>query len=126
MPQPLGEYARWACQQLQQSKLTISGTMRRHQLKLADRQCRIAFDSQRIQSLIVILATSLYAARQQDEVVRQAAVLVCDDLRRQLAFEPPTDRDFRRATQLGATIAEGGFKSIAGVEPDSIMLSYDG
>lgn len=125
MPRQLADYARWACRQLQESKLTISSTMRRHQLKLADRQCRIAFDSSRIQSLIIILATSLYAARQNDELTQQAAIVICDDLRRQLAYEPPTDKDFRRMTKLGAAIVDGGFKSIAGVEPDSILMSYD-
>ncbi len=125
MPKELAAYASWACQQLQESKLDISGAMRRHQLKLADRQCRIAFDSARVQSLIIILATSLYAARQKDEVIRQAAVVICDDLKRLINFERPSDADFRRTTKLGAAIADGGFRSISDVEVDSIMMSYD-
>ena len=35
--------------------------MTKHQLKLADRQCRMAELSQRVQDLVVILATSLWA-----------------------------------------------------------------
>ena len=125
MPGGLQRYARWACQQLQNSKLQISANMRKHQLKLADRQCRIAADSHRIQSLIVMLATSLYATRSQDQVVQHAAEVMCRDLQREITGEHPSDRDFRHCTSLGAAIADGAFKSIAGVEPDSIMMRYE-
>ena len=42
----------------------ISATMRKHQLKLADRQCRMSELSLRCQDLITILCASLYGARQ--------------------------------------------------------------
>ena len=41
-----------------------STVMRKHQLSLADRQCRMSELSQRLQDLVVILATSLWAGRQ--------------------------------------------------------------
>jgi len=124
MPPPHREHAEFAAVHLQKSAMDISRTMRKHQLKLADRQCRMADLSSRVQKMIVMLCTSLYAARQQDEVVRTAADVICGDLRRELTGERPTDRDLRTVTSLGDQIAEGGFKSIAGLEPDEILMRY--
>ena len=53
MPGNLRGHAEWAADKLQESAMEISGTMRKHQLKLADRQCRMSELSSRIQSLIV-------------------------------------------------------------------------
>ncbi|HMT80432.1 MAG TPA: DNA mismatch repair endonuclease MutL, partial [Azonexus sp.] len=61
MPGKLREHAEWAAEQLQRTPLEISGTMQKHQLKLADRQCRMSELSARIQSLVIVLCTSLYA-----------------------------------------------------------------
>ena len=125
MPHKLAEHAARAANWLQRQPLEISGAMRKHQLKLADRQCRMSELSSRVQKQVVMLCTSLYAARQEDEVVRDAAELLCRDLTRELTGERPTDRDFRSATRLGQTIAEGGFKSLADFEPDQILMPYD-
>ena len=125
MPRALQQHAEFAAAGLQNSPLEISGTMRKHQLKLADRQCRMSELSSRIQKLVVMLCTSLYAARQEDEVVRSAAEVVCDDFTRELTGRRPTDRELRRVTALGAAIADGGFKSIAGLKPDEILMSYE-
>ena len=124
MPAALREHAEWAAAKLQRSRLEISGTMRKHQLKLADRQCRMAELSGRLQSLIVILATSLFAARQQDEVVQLAADVMCQDLRRKLTGARPTDREFRKVTRLGESIVDGGFTSLKGLKPDEILMPY--
>ena len=125
MPGPLREHAAYAAEQLNHSPLEISGTMRKHQLKLADRQCRMSELSARIQKLIVILCTSLYAARQADEVIQVAADVLCQDLTRQLTGQRPSDRYFRSATQLGEMIVDGGFQSIAGLSPDEILMPYE-
>ena len=107
------------------SRLEISAVMRKHQLRLADRQCRMAELSQRLQDLVVILATSLWAGRQSDELVRSAADVLCRDLTRGLTGRRPTDADFRAATKLGEAIAGGGFAAIAGIEADAILMPYD-
>ncbi len=124
LPGPLREHAEYAISQLQRSPLEISGTMQKHQLKLADRQCRMSELSSRIQNLVVILCTSLYAARQNDEVIQRAADVLCQDLRQQLTGRRPSDSYFRTVTQLGQTIVDGGFKSIAGMQVDEIMMPY--
>jgi hypothetical protein len=125
MPANLRAHAEWAADKLQESPMEISGTMRKHQLKLADRQCRMSELSSRIQSLIVVLCTSLYAARKDDEIIRDAADVICTDLRREYSNRRVKDREFRLATSLGKKIADGGVKSFTDAEPDEIMMKYD-
>jgi hypothetical protein len=124
MPAKLRDHAEWACDQLQSQPLVISGVMRKHQLKLADRQCRMSELSGRVQKMIIMLATSLYASQQQDSVVQTAADVICDDLRNELTGKRPTDRYYRKVTELGQTIVDGGFQSIAGLTPDEILMRY--
>jgi hypothetical protein len=126
MPEALRRHAEYACSQLQGAPYEISyKTMSKHQLGLADRQCRMSELSSRLQDMVTILCTSLYAARQNDEVVRQAADIMCQDLTRKLTGQRPSDRYFRSATKLGEAIVEGGFKSIAGLDVGEIMMRYD-
>jgi hypothetical protein len=80
--------------------------------------------SQRVQDTITILCTALYAARSEDEVIRAAADVLCQDLTRKLTGKRPSDRYFRAVNKLGETIADGGFKSIAGLHPDEILMPY--
>ncbi len=125
MPKDLAEHAEFACDRLQRMALEISTTMSNFQLKLADRQCRMAELSQRCQDYITILATSLYGARHEDTMVRDAADVMCRNLRHKLLGRRPSNHYFRKATGLGAGIADGGFKSIAGLAPDEILMRYE-
>jgi alkylation response protein AidB-like acyl-CoA dehydrogenase len=125
MPSTLRAHAEFAASVLQRSPLVIDRVLRKHQLALADRQCRMSHLSQRIQDAVVILATSLYAARHDDEIVRQAADCICQDLTRKLTGREPPDRYFRAVTCLGEQIASGGFHSIAGLQPDEILMPYE-
>jgi hypothetical protein len=124
MPDGLRRQAEFACEQLQAARLEISGVMRRHQLRLADRQCRMSEISARVQKMVVVLCTSLYAAAQQDEIVQLAGELICRDLSRELLGRRPSDRYFRSITQLGEMIVDGGFRAIAGIEPQEILMPY--
>jgi hypothetical protein len=124
MPATLRAHAEFAADFLQRSPLEISGTMRKFQLALADRQCRMAELSGRVQDAIVILCTSLYAARQTDALVQEAADVLCQDLTRRLTGKRPTDRYYRTVTKLGEKIADGGFTAIAGVAAGEIMMQY--
>jgi hypothetical protein len=124
MPPRLAAHAQFAAAGLQRSRREISSTMLKHDLRLADRQCRMAELSQRIQDLVVILATSLWAGRQPSEVTQDAADILCQDLTRRLTGRRPTDRYFRAVTRLGETIASGGFEAIAGVKTEEILMSY--
>jgi alkylation response protein AidB-like acyl-CoA dehydrogenase len=125
MPEPLKAHAEYAAAALQGSRLEVSDVMRKHQLKLADRQCRMAELSQRIQDLVVMLTTSTWAARQSSEVVHAAADVLCQDLKRKLTGKRPGDAYLRAVTKLGQTIAEGGYEAIAGITPEAILMPYE-
>jgi hypothetical protein len=125
MNDTLRRHAIVAIRGLQSMPLEISAAMRKHQLKLADRQCRMSELSGRVQKLVVMLATSVYAARQNDEVVQAAADVICQDLHRELTGQRPTDRYFRAVNNLGESVANGKFASIAGLAPDEILMKYD-
>ncbi len=125
MPKPLREHAEFACERLQRMALEISGTMSRFQLKLADRQCRMAELSLRCQDMITILTTSMYGARSDDQLIQDAADILCENLRQKLLGRRPSNNYFRRVTALGAAIAEGQFGSIAGIEAEAILMPYE-
>jgi alkylation response protein AidB-like acyl-CoA dehydrogenase len=125
MPKGLREHAEFACDRLQRMALEISGTMSRFQLKLADRQCRMAELSQRCQDLITMLTTSLYGARHDDSLVQGAAEIFCESLRQKHLGRRPSNHYFRRTTELGAAIAEGKFRAIAGLEAEEILMPYE-
>ncbi|QDV45043.1 Acyl-CoA dehydrogenase [Stieleria neptunia] len=122
--QELDRHVRFAKRYLSASGMAISGTMRRHQLKLADRQCRMSALSLQIQNAVTMLVTALYAAGQNDPVTRAAADTVCRELKRRITGGHPSDNDFRQVTSLGATIAEDGWNELLGVEAGSILQGY--
>lgn len=124
MPSDLKAHAEWAADQLQNMPLKISGTMRKHQLKLADRQCRMSYLSQNVQDLMTILCTALYASKQDNEVIQAAADIACRDLKRGILLTRPSDKYFRRVTEVGGMIADGQFPGV-GTPPDEIMMRYD-
>jgi alkylation response protein AidB-like acyl-CoA dehydrogenase len=125
MPAELAAHAQFAAESLQKSRLEISGVMRKFQLKLADRQCRIAELSQRLQDLVVMLVTSMWAAQKTEPIVRTAADILCQDLKRKLTGERPTDAYFRAITKLGEQIATGGYADLAGIQAEEILMPYD-
>src|SRR5262249_29384440 len=97
----------------------------KHQLQLADRQCRMAELSQRIQDVVTILVTALWGHRQKDEVAVGAADLLCQDLTRKLNGDRPSDRYFRTANDLAQKVLDGGFELLAGVPRGDILMKYE-
>lgn len=117
-------HAEFAAEFLQRSALEISTVMRKHQLKLADRQCRMAELSGRIQTATVILVTSLWAGRHESELVRLAGATICDELQCRLTGGRVSDRYLRSVTELGASIGADPKAFTAGMTPDSILMPY--
>lgn len=72
-----------------------------------------------------MLATSLWASRQSNEIVHEAADILCQDLTRKLTGKRPSDSYFRAVTKLGERIEQGEFAAIAGIEPEAILMPYD-
>lgn len=124
MSPPLRRHAEFAQRFLSRAGMEISAVMRRYQLKLVDRQCRISETSQRVQDAVVILCTSLYGAMQSDEQTRIAADVACRHLTRRLTGQRASDADFRIVTQLGASIAEQGWIALDDVPVDAILMPY--
>jgi alkylation response protein AidB-like acyl-CoA dehydrogenase len=123
MPSKLRNHAEFACIELQKSALEVDGLMRRHQLKLADRQCQMSELSLRIQSLIVVLCTSLYASK-QGELIQQAADAFCTEARNTHLGRRASDRDYRAINKLGESIVEGGWKEFSSEVPDELLMTY--
>ena len=57
-------------------------------------------------------------------IVQDAADIACQDLTRKLTGERPSDRYYRQVTKLGKAIANGEFKSIAGLPEAEILMPY--
>jgi len=102
----------------------ISAALRKHQLKIADRQCRMSELSARAQLLTVILCTAIYAGRREEPLVRAAADNLCRTLTRQYLGRRPSDRDFRDLTELGAAVAEHPDTLAAGITAPPILMPY--
>jgi len=124
MPAELKAHAEYATDFLHRSADEISAALRKYQLKLPDRQCRMAELSQRVQTAVVILCTALYAGQQTDDTIRRAGDGLCQRLRMQLSGKRPSDRYFRHQTKLGADIAEHGTSLIQDVAAAEILMKY--
>lgn len=114
-----------ALDQFQRFAGEISGAMVKHQLKLADRQCRMAELSQRVQNNVISLVTALFAHQKRNPVTTAAADLLCQDLERSLSGRRPSDGYFKQMSQLADQILDGGYEAIAGVKPDEILMQYE-
>ena len=121
----LAEHVGFALERFADFAKEISGTMRKHQLKLADRQCRMAELSQRVQDTVTLLVTALWAGTQKKQVLVGAADILCQDLRRKLTGERPSDRYFRDAGKLADAIIQGGFEELADIPRQEIMMKYN-
>ena len=124
MPKNLRHHAKRAQSILSRSEFMISGTMRRHQLKLADRQCQMSSISMTLQNAIVMLVTSLYAAESQDPLTIEAADTICRELDRKIRGGLPGDDDFRQVTRLGEQIATHGWEALRDVTSGEILMPY--
>jgi alkylation response protein AidB-like acyl-CoA dehydrogenase len=121
----LADHVQFALDCFHRYPTEISATMRKHQLKLADRQCRMAELSQRVQDTVVMLVTALWGHRQKDEVSVAAADILCQDLRRKHTGQRPSDRYFRDAGKLADSIISGGYRALAEAPRQDILKKYD-
>jgi hypothetical protein len=124
MPPELQEHVDFAMKMLHGAPVELSEAMVKHQLKLADRQCRIAEMSQRIQDSITILVAALWAHQQGDKVKIAATDLLCQDLTRKLTGARPSDSYFKACSKLADTIIAGGIPELDGIYKQDILMSY--
>jgi alkylation response protein AidB-like acyl-CoA dehydrogenase len=119
----LSSHVDFALEMFKRAPLELDGVMRKHQMKLPDRQCRMADVSARVQDAVVLLVTAL-SARGKSEATLAAADFLCHDLRRKLTGERPSDSYFRSASKLADLVLDGGFDQIAGVPREQILMPY--
>ncbi len=124
MPAALADHAEFAAKRLQKSALEIDGSMRKHQLGLADRQARIAELSERVIHSTTMLVTALYGARHDNEEIQLASEVACDEIKRRLTGDRPTDKEFRRQVKLGTAVAEGAFPGMDDIRQTRILQDY--
>ncbi len=120
----LADHLAFALTQCQQQPGELSAALRKHQLKLADRQCRMAELSQRVQDTITMLVTIQWAHGQNKPIAVAAADILCQDLRRKLTGARPSDRYFRDVQELADMVYAGGFEELAGIERQEILMKY--
>ncbi len=115
----------FALEFLSDTPLELSQAMVKHQLKLADRQCRIAEMSQRAQDAIIILVTALWAHNEKNAVLEASADILCQDLRRKLTGERPSDSYYKAASKLADQIIDGKFPGLSEMAVQDILFKYD-
>ena len=112
----LVSHANFAIKGLQKSAWEISSLMRKYQLGLADKQCRMSILSRKIQNLITIMVTVCYAYAQAEPMQALIADVSCHNLRNKITGRHPTDAQIRKSVSLGEAIAnqkgERGYESI--------------
>jgi alkylation response protein AidB-like acyl-CoA dehydrogenase len=124
MDSRLKAHVDFALEQFKRTPLELSAVLRKHQLKLADRQCRMAEVSQRIQDVVIVLVTALAAQGKNEDTVA-AADFFCQDMERKLTGQRPSDGYFRDATKVADLVIDGGFDQIAGVPREEILMKYE-
>jgi acyl-CoA dehydrogenase len=124
MDSRLSRHVAFAQDMCQRHAKEVSTAMSKYQLKLADRQCRMAELSQRVQDTIVILVTAMWAHGKQKPLFTAAADVLCQDLRRKLTGERPSDAYFRDVDRLADLVAGGGFDELSQVPQAEILMSY--
>ena len=125
MDKRLSDHVDFALGNFSRLRSEVTRAMEKYQLKLADRQCRMAELSQRIQDVVTILVTALWGHQQKDEAAVAAADILCQDLRRKLTGQRPTDRYYKDVNKLADIIIGGGFEAIARVEREEILMKYE-
>ena len=121
----LADHLAFAQDLCQRHPKELSGAMSKHQLKLADRQCRMAELSQRVQDTMVILVTAMWGHQQKNPIAVAAADILCQDLRLKLTGQRPSDRYYREVSQLADQVIDGGFEDLAGVPRQEILMRYE-
>ena len=125
MDERLQGHIDFALEMLNKLPIELSENMVKHQLKLADRQCRIAELSQRVQDTVIMLVTALYAHEQGLDVYTHAADILCQDLAGKLEGQRPSDEYFKSCSKLADRIIAGEFPGLSEVDKAEILFKYE-
>jgi alkylation response protein AidB-like acyl-CoA dehydrogenase len=89
---------------------------------MADRQAVAVELAQRIQQAVVMLVVARYGTRQDDPLLRQAAVCMASELSQRLSGTRPTAAYYRLLTELGAAVGEDQFAPVAATRRGPVAM----
>ncbi|MDD2942816.1 MAG: acyl-CoA/acyl-ACP dehydrogenase [bacterium] len=131
MPKKLRKHAEWAALRLERSSIPVSVVAAALQGRLLEEQCYLARLSLEVQDLLTILATSIWAARRNDEAIQLAAEIACEDLKLKITGHMPgvlnvpwNLKHYGKKARLGKMIVEGKFPGLDRIETADIMQKY--
>ena len=115
------DFAVRTCSEL---SVELSATMMKYGMKTGDRQPRVVLLSQRVQDAVLMLVTATQAQKSGDEATIAAADILCQDLRRKLTGEHPTDEYFRDCVKLADMVIEGKFHQLDATMESPVLRQY--
>jgi hypothetical protein len=126
-PRPSGsldleDLALTAANMLREASHELDAALLHHGAAIADRQALAVELAQRIQQATVMLVVARYGARQDDPLVRQAAVCMAWELSQRLSGDRPTAAYHRLLTELGSAVAEDRFTPVAATPRGTIAM----
>ncbi len=120
----LRAHVRFATRYCSKLSVELSSAMMKHGAKTADRQSRVVLLSQRVQDAILMLVTATTAAKSGRAATCAAADILCQDLRRKLTGEHPTDEYFRDCAKLADMVIEGQFEELDATMEAPVLRQY--
>ncbi|MBX9571072.1 MAG: acyl-CoA/acyl-ACP dehydrogenase [Candidatus Obscuribacterales bacterium] len=102
----------------------LSSAMMKHGAKTADRQSRVVLLSQRVQDAILMMVTATAAMKSGHATNCDAADILCQDLRRKLTGEHPTDEYFHACAKLADKVIDGDFLPLEGTMESPVLRQY--
>ena len=72
-----------------------------------------------------MLVTALWAHNEKNPVVEASADILCQDMRRKLSGERPSDSYYRACSKLADQIIAGGFPGLSDIPTQDILFKYE-
>lgn len=109
----LDDLAHSAAEILRETGHELDAALLHYGAAIRDRQALAVELTQRIQQATIMLVVARYGARQDDPLVRQAAVCMAAELDHRLCGARPSANYHALTTELGAAVAEDQFAPVA-------------
>jgi len=118
LPESLATRAGQAWRELRLAATEIRQLRERFGPALADQQTRTVEVADRVLKSVVLLCTSLWAARSDDEILHLAAQVLAQEL----SARRRDDDDHLAIDRLGEAIVDGHFAPLEGIDPAPVLL----
>jgi acyl-CoA dehydrogenase len=111
-----------AAAELHDAGREIDSALRHDGATLAQHQATAVELAQRVQQATVMLVVSRYGARQDDPLVRHAAICMASELGQRLSGHRPTAAYHHMLTDLGAAVAQDQFTPLTGTPRGTVAM----